>query len=156
MYPTRTAPRPRETVSLPPNHPFATNFKPFDCHANSSTSSLQTPGCHAGIYPSSRSSPTTKPTGSVAKPLSPSRTSTPRRAVDDFGCFFNHMVHTQSLPNLLLRASHLHTPLFQSSSLSSTLVRGRHFCKMSSLFLARSSVSLLWTSTPHQTRRRRS
>lgn len=112
MYPTRTAPRPRETVSLPPNHPFATNFKPFDCHANSSTSSLQTPGCHAGIYPSSRSSPTTKPTGSVAKPLSPSRTSTPRRAVDDFGCFFQpHGAYSKSTKSTFESISPAYTAL---------------------------------------------
>lgn len=88
MYPTRSAPRPpRESASLPPNHPFATDFKPFDYHANSSTLSLQSPSYHAGTYSSSRSSPATKPTASLAKPFSPSRTSTPRRAVDDFGCF---------------------------------------------------------------------
>lgn len=88
MYPTRSAPRPpRETVSLPPNNPFATNFKPFGCHANSSTSSLQTPSYHAGTYSSLRSSPSTNPTASLAKPHSPSRSFTPRRPVDDFGCF---------------------------------------------------------------------
>lgn len=98
MYPTRSAPRPpRETTSLPPNHPFATNFKPFDCHANGSTSSLQSPRYHAGTYSSSRSSPPTNPTGSVAKPLSPPRSSTPRRAVDDFGCFSQpHSTYSKS------------------------------------------------------------
>lgn len=69
--------------------------------------------------------------------------------------FINRAMHTQGLPNLMPRASHLHTPLFLSSSLSSTLVRGRPFYKMSSLFLARSSVSLSWRSTLHQTWRRR-
>lgn len=90
MYPTRSAPRPpRETASLPPNHPFATNFKPFDYHASSSASSLQSSSYHhARANSSSRSRTPTSHTASLAKPLSPSRISTPCRAVDDFGCFY--------------------------------------------------------------------
>lgn len=113
MYPTRSAPRPpRETVSLPPNHPFTTNFKLFDCHANSSTSSLQTPSYNAGTYSSSRSSPPTNPTASLAKPLSPSRTSTPRRAVDDFGCFSQpHGAYSKSTKSSLESISPAYTTL---------------------------------------------
>lgn len=89
MYPTRSAPRPpRETASLPPNHPFATSLKPFGYHANSSTSSLHSSSYHrAGTYPSSRSRAPTSHAASLARPPPPSRIPPPCRAIDDFGCF---------------------------------------------------------------------